>query len=212
MLMPHLPETIKRIAAAEALTAICEIRDEDVQAEMLRELAPQLSETLLAKAFEIARQIKDGDSRALALSGLVPHLPETLKRETVAEALADARECKLEFFHARALIWLAPHLPETLKWEAIADSLAAGCRMKWSDGGHILSELTPLLIVWDALNPRAARLAVEKCDPRLSQISGDDFYEFDSLIPYVFPSFRREQENLSGGILRSILEVCRWWP
>jgi hypothetical protein len=77
--LPDLPESSQREILQRVLKEIGRsLNNIDLA---LSELAPRLSETLLAEALEVART--DEWKRRSILSGLAPHLPETLLRETI---------------------------------------------------------------------------------------------------------------------------------
>jgi archaellum biogenesis ATPase FlaH len=116
ILVPHLVDkSLQQEGWQEALNAASSIRDPNYskQEYALRELFPNLSESLKQDAWKIVLQIADDYNRALTIAKIIPHLSETLRLEAFAASLK---------FGNRFLVFetLASHLlePQRIKlWE-----------------------------------------------------------------------------------------------
>ena len=125
----HLPEPQKSTIQAEALSALEAIDYEPHRGGMLTELAPNLSESLLARMLELAGKIAEEKGRAWMLGKFAPHLTEPVQ----SQSLAIARSIGDEYQRAEALAGLAPHLAEAALAEALelAGAFAAEKERAW---------------------------------------------------------------------------------
>jgi hypothetical protein len=95
--------------AKKALDSLRTIKDEQIRASALLQMAPQLDPTLLRGALTMTRAIADEANRSRVLAALAPRLDQDL----IPRALAMAQAIRDEEPRARALAALAPHLDET---------------------------------------------------------------------------------------------------
>ncbi|SNQ52197.1 putative NB-ARC domain protein [Frankia canadensis] len=129
---PRLPDTLARPILEQVLA---ELAASPWMADTLfADLAPQLPEDLVPKAFNVAEFIDAPEVRAQALAALAPYLPDNL----ILDALDTATKIDEPDDRAVALEGLAPHLPaDALDWAA--------------DAALTIDSATDVLLTWTAL-------------------------------------------------------------
>ena len=109
-LAPHLPESVKHSDLQRVLEAVENIRNVTHQAEVLLELAQQMTDEVLT----VARRIKDEREKAKVLVKLSLYLPEHEGVEVQRNLLKSIRNASNEVYRAELLSDLAPHLLKQL--------------------------------------------------------------------------------------------------
>ncbi len=189
--------------------------------QVLKELAPYLTETFLLKALNIAYAIEDAEIRAETLTVLAPYLPEALLPNVLMtvkgiedtyyriqvltalvpylpvsqfeKALADFWTIKEDATRAKILIKLTPHLPKNLLQVALV--AAQGIQNEWYRV-QVLTELTPHL--QEALRESALREALKGI-----QAIGNTYQRVEALtglVPHLPEALLQEAIKIAQGI------------
>jgi hypothetical protein len=142
-LAPHLPAPFRDRAVGQAVDLIPTIQPSQHRIGALESLAPRLSEPLLRKALNAARELADGKTRMEALSKLIPFLPQPLRSEVLEETQMAAQEVvdeQAQSYALKNLVELASQVG------CLAEGLGAA-RMMTSEVDRVsaLKELIPHL-------------------------------------------------------------------
>src|SRR5262249_28883828 len=117
-LLPHLPKDVGQEILRHELRRLQTMEFPSEKIEVMEQIAPRLSESLLDDALKVARDIEDDLSRVEALSMFIPHLSSTHKGQVLNEILHTLLTTKagtIWFSGIKARISilerLAPHIP-----------------------------------------------------------------------------------------------------
>ena len=117
----HATGERKQEVLQEALTALRETTDYRYStkvAEAMRELAPQLPDSLVREASRFVWTIRDPDTCVNTLTALTPYLPESCLGEAIERiGVLD------NYYRGKALAALAPSLPESLMERALSSAV-----------------------------------------------------------------------------------------
>jgi len=114
-----------RLLIHECLDHTTRLQNEQMRAIVLGELAPHLSDQLLAQALQTAQAFGDEYYRAKALVTLAPYLPIDQQPSVLAQTLQTAQNIQDEYHRSLALTQLAPLLPDDQRPIMLAQALQA---------------------------------------------------------------------------------------
>ena len=194
LIAPDLPPLL----LPEALAAAREIKGESARAHVLAALAPHLNDELKAQALAAAREIKDEYAHAYALADLAPHLNDELKAQALPEALAAAREIKNEYARARALADLAPYLGNELQITVLNDLL------------YLQDNFGEVFKAWEEIKFKGIKENIVPFIYFISQKDRNKGVEVVGLLTPALVHFRGP--DITGDLLRAIMDTARWWP
>jgi hypothetical protein len=207
----------------QGLKAVLAIKDDDVRAQALAALAPQLPEKLRQQALskELAVTLAKKDwwfGNAEALAALAPQLPEAMRQQALSEGLTGALAIEEELLRAIRLKALAPHLTGELLNQGFAAMLAMK-NEEWGTQVTVLEALAPQL-TGELLNKGlAVALAIKREDSRASalaalapQLKGDQLSQGLTaalLLPLVGWTRVRALEAFAPLLTREMLPTLR---
>ncbi|MEH2093243.1 NACHT domain-containing protein [Nostoc sp.] len=181
-----LEGSLKKEALKVALDTITLVKSQLVRSQVLTQLAPYLTESLLEQAIEIAQTIQDNQTRVNVLLKLILYLPELTENSFSLIQNIQPKWCRIQ-----ALEKLIPDLPDFLKERALAVVLMM--QHDWEQG-WALGRLIPHLP--DSLKERALTVVLIMQD-ELEQAKA-----LVNLIPHL-------PESLKVQALESVLTVVQ---